>query len=78
MKSESQIFPKKQLCSDGETSKTLDLSARWLYSLPLPWRLSKNKFILFERSRDKTIVSYSITAIVNGEEGDRTFFVNDY
>lgn len=79
MESEAQIFPKRHLCSGEERSKCLDLSARWSCSHPLPWRLSKDKFILFGRSRDETLVKYSVTAVVNGEEGETTTLcVNEY
>lgn len=65
MVSQSQTFPKRHPCSGEETSKTLDLSARWLCSHPLPWRLSNNKFIPFGRNRDETVVLYSVTATLN-------------
>lgn len=79
MESEPQIFPKRHPYSVEKASKTLDLSARWSCFHFLPWRLSKNKFIILGRSRDKTIVKYSVTAIVIGEERERTTFcVNEY
>lgn len=54
--SEAQIFPKRHPYFGEERIKTLDLSARWSCSHPLAWRFSKDKFILFGRSREEAKV----------------------
>lgn len=75
----AQIFPKRHPCSGEETNETLGLSAKWSCSHCLALEAFKEQlFFLFGRSRDETVVKYSVTAVVNGEGEGTTFCVNEY